>query len=80
MAVDSRNKRASAVNIASPWRGLLPEPDDDDAATAAERAQVAFLYGGLLAGAAGAEANRRTGWPFIRPPGQFLTPFINPPR
>lgn len=37
-------KRASAVNVSLPWRGILPFPTGLDADTSAERATVAFMY------------------------------------
>ena len=48
MAVDTRNKRASAISIGLPWRGLLPEPDGT--IDQADRQQVALVYVGILAG------------------------------
>ena len=39
--MDSRDKRASAVNVSMPWRGLYPEPGTLDAD---DRPQIAFLY------------------------------------
>lgn len=48
MAVDTRSKRASAVHIGSPWRGIWPKPDASMDAT--DRAQTVFLYSGFLTG------------------------------
>lgn len=50
MALDTRDKRASAINVASPWRGLLPVPDGS--LNQADRQHVAFLYRGIAAGGA----------------------------
>ena len=47
MAIDNRNKRASAIHIGLPWRGLLPAPDG--VIGVADRYQLAFLYGGVAA-------------------------------
>ena len=47
MAVDTRNKRSSAINVASPWRGMLPAPDG--AIDQADRQHVGFNYAGILA-------------------------------
>lgn len=49
MALDTAVKRASALHVGSPWRGILPFPDGtvDDG----DRQVVAFLYSGILAGA-----------------------------
>jgi hypothetical protein len=47
MAVDSAQKRASALNIMCPWRSILPLPDTIDQA---DRQQVTFMYSGILAG------------------------------
>jgi hypothetical protein len=47
MAIDTRNKRASAMNLMCPWRGAMPAPDStiDDA----DRAMSLFLYAGIVA-------------------------------
>lgn len=45
MALDEPNKRASAINVGSPWRGILPFPDgsvDDE-----DRPVTAFMYSGV---------------------------------
>jgi len=49
MAVDTRNKRAGAILVGIPWRGMLPLPDG--AIDQADRQQTAFFYPGILAGA-----------------------------
>jgi hypothetical protein len=49
MALDTRNKRGSALNVGSPWRGILPEPDG--AISLGDRQTVVFLYAGIEAGA-----------------------------
>ncbi len=51
MAVDTAAKRASAINVASPWRMVLPPPDGT--ISAGDRQAVALLYSGILAGALG---------------------------
>jgi len=51
--IDTRNKRASAMNPACPWRGLWPEPDGT--ISTGDRAQIDFMYvdaGGAAAGGA----------------------------
>ncbi len=48
--MDTAAKRASAVNISSPWRGILPFPDG--VIGQGDRQTVAFMYSGILAGAA----------------------------
>lgn len=50
MAIDTRNKRASAISPASPWRGLWPAPDGT--VDAADRATSVFLYSGFMDGGA----------------------------
>ena len=50
MALDTRDKRASAIHVGMPWRGLLPLPDGA-ALDQGDRQQVAFMYRGILAGA-----------------------------
>lgn len=49
---DTRDKRASAINVACPWRATLPAPDGtvDDG----DRQAAAFLYSGVPAGTAAA--------------------------
>ena len=47
MAIDTRNKRSSAIFIGSPWRGMLPLPDGTIGQ--ADRQHAAFLYSGILA-------------------------------
>jgi hypothetical protein len=49
MALDTRDKRLSAINIGCPWRGNLPTPDGS--ISAADRLIVAFLYSGIAAAA-----------------------------
>jgi hypothetical protein len=49
MAIDTRSKRSSAVNVGSPWRSLYPAPDGTVAQ--ADRQQIALLYSGILAAA-----------------------------
>jgi hypothetical protein len=44
MALDTANRRYSAVNVGSPWRGILPFPDGDVGYN--DRKHVAFLYSG----------------------------------
>lgn len=52
MALDTRDKRASAVHVSLPWRGVLPAPDGS--VGGADRQQSAFLYRGVAAGGGGA--------------------------
>lgn len=49
MAIDTRNKRSSAINILMPWRAQLPAPDGT--ISQGDRQQVAFCYAGILAAA-----------------------------
>jgi hypothetical protein len=46
MALDTRNKRSSAVNISLPWRALLPEPDGTIGQD--NRFALAFFYAGFV--------------------------------
>lgn len=48
MALDTATKRATAVNVGSPWRSILPFPDGT--IDAGDRAGAAFFYSGLAAG------------------------------
>ena len=47
MAIDTRNKRASAIAILLPWRWMLPAPDGT--ITSSDRQQVAGIYAGIAA-------------------------------
>lgn len=47
MAIDTRNKRSSAIAVGSPWRAALPAPDA--AIGQADRQHIAWLYAGILA-------------------------------
>jgi hypothetical protein len=47
MAIDTRNKRASAMNLMCPWRGAMPAPDG--AIGDGDRATSVLLYSGILA-------------------------------
>lgn len=49
MALDTRNKRASAVGLALAWRMVLPHPDGTIAT--ADRQQAALCYAGIDADA-----------------------------
>lgn len=49
---DTALKRASAINVASPWRGALPLPDG--AVGQGDRQTAAFMYSGISAGEAAA--------------------------
>jgi hypothetical protein len=42
VALDSRDQRAAAINVGSPWRGLLPAPDGS--VDELDRPQAMFLY------------------------------------
>lgn len=47
MAIDTRNKRASAIGIGLPWRAAYPLADGT--IDQADRQHVALLYAGILA-------------------------------
>lgn len=47
MPITTRNKRSSAINVGSPWRGLLPAPDG--AIDQADRQHAGFYYSGISA-------------------------------
>lgn len=49
MPADTAEKRFSAMNISSPWRGCSVVPS---AINQAERQAVMFMYSGILAGGA----------------------------
>lgn len=50
MAIDTRNRRSSAINPQCPWRGQWPAPDS--ALGQADRQHGLWSYAGILAGAA----------------------------
>lgn len=52
MAIDTRDKRSSAIHIGQPWRGQYPLPDSS--INQADRQHVALLYRGIAAGGAAA--------------------------
>lgn len=72
MAIDTRDKRSSAVNITLPWRGLYPAPDG--ALDQADRQHVALLYRGISAAAGGAPAATANQRLFTRNVGRLLKP------
>jgi len=47
LAVDTRDKRASAIHIGLPWRGLLPLPDGT--VDQGDRVQAGLFYRALIA-------------------------------
>lgn len=47
MAVDTRDKRSSAIALRSPWRGLWPTPDGS--VDQPDRQQVPYMYSGISA-------------------------------
>lgn len=49
MAVDTRDKRSSAIGVSLPWRGMYPLADGA-AFNQEDRQHVAFAYRGILAG------------------------------
>lgn len=49
MALDTADKRSSAVNIGSPWRGLLPFPSGS--IDQQDRQHIAYMYRGIAADA-----------------------------
>lgn len=48
MAIDSKAKRISAINVACPWRALLPPADGS--ISQSDRQHLAGIYGGIAAG------------------------------
>lgn len=52
MAIDSAQKRMSALNPASPWRGPLVDAAESGF-EAGNRAAAVFLYSGLVSSVAG---------------------------
>ena len=47
LAVDTKLKRMSAINVGCPWRALLPDPDGTVGQP--DRQVVPFLYSGITA-------------------------------
>lgn len=64
MAIDTREKRASALNPACPWRGIWPLPDGA-VTTGGDWAQTDFMY--VLAGSGGAVSVGDVFRPIFRP-------------
>ena len=50
MAIDTAEKRYSAIHVTMPWRSASPIPSG--AIDQADRQTIAFLYSGILAGGA----------------------------
>jgi len=48
MAINTRNRRASAMLPMCPWRGVMPEPDG--AVGTSDRATMLLLYSGFTSG------------------------------
>lgn len=48
MAIDSRDKRSSAISPTMPWRGLFPVPDGA-INSAGDRQHVDLMYRGIAA-------------------------------
>ena len=51
MAIDTADKRSSALMVSLPWRGRLPQPDGA-AFSVGDRQHVGLMYSGISAGAA----------------------------
>ena len=47
MALDTRDKRSSAIMVSLPWRGLFPLPDGT--VNQGDRQQCACMYRGIAA-------------------------------
>lgn len=73
MALDTRNKRASACFPLMPWRAMLPAPDG--AINQGDRQQVVFLYSGILAGGTVADTGRGAIVPLLFQDTRALIPF-----
>lgn len=54
MAIDTADKRSSAIETSIPWRGRLPLPDGS--VNLGDRQQVALLYRGIVASGGGGGA------------------------
>ena len=67
--MDTQDKRASAVYVALPWRGLLPLPDG--ALNQGDRQHVAFLYRGIVADGGAPAAPTDSRHPIIRRRGRW---------
>jgi hypothetical protein len=62
VAIDTRNKRSSAIHVSLPWRGQEPAPDG--ALSQADRQHTGLHYAGIAAGGAAAVVTGRVmGWP-----------------
>lgn len=81
--MDTANKRMSAINVGSPWRGLLPIPDG--VISQGDRQHAALMYAGILATAVVAatiptydpNTRSRPGYaPFTFPPKRFPPNYV----
>jgi hypothetical protein len=52
VALDTANKRASAIDVTIPWRGMLPFPDGT--LDLGDKYQVGLMYRGFVTGGGGA--------------------------
>jgi hypothetical protein len=64
MAIDTRDKRSSAIDVSLPWRNKLPLPDST--VDQSDRQHAMFYYSGILAAA---PTGGDTGGPLV---GGFL--------
>lgn len=70
MAVDTRDKRASATCVLAPWRLVLPSPGTIDQG---DRQQLAWAYRGILSGSVTTAAPPAD--PFTATAAAAYTPF-----
>lgn len=68
MAIDSADKRSSAIFLNIPWRGMLPLPDGS--LNQPDRQHVALMYRGIAAGGAVAVVTLRKFMGLFRDPGR----------
>lgn len=70
MAIDTRDKRASAIGVALPWRSLLPAPDG--VLDQGDRQQVALHYRGIAAANPSPQAAEIPARPMMVVPGRMM--------
>lgn len=71
MAIDTRDKRSSAIQVGLPWRGFFPAPDG--ALNQADRQHTCLVYRGILAEEAALTVASPSRKPFIL--NLFTDPF-----
>jgi hypothetical protein len=70
MAIDTRDKRSSALYVTSPWRSQWPTPDG--ILDTGDRQEIAFMYSGISSGPAPPSIDEVHIFPFIANVGTLM--------